>query len=241
MTGHTFARANQMVFSIPDNDFGTSKNADNRHVALKGSLSNLRQYTGQRQPLSASIRGAPATSFFAALNVVFFIGVLITGGTDGRAGLLNLIDWGAKFGPLIADGEYWRLALPMFLHVGFFHLLTNLFGLIIFGSMVERIFGARNFVALYLAAGVIGNVASFVAGPNLSVGASGAVFGIFGAFGVYLLLNRRLRSQAPAYFALGLVFGMDRRISQQIFQLTFKNHAAKIFRFRRGPQRGQAN
>ena len=94
-----------MVFSIPDNDFGTSKNVDNRDVALKGSLSNLRQYTGQRQPLSASIRGAPATSFFAALNVVFFIGVLITGGTDGRAGLLNLIDWGAKFGPLIADGE----------------------------------------------------------------------------------------------------------------------------------------
>ena len=206
-----------MVFSIPDNDFGTSKNADNRHVALKGSLSNLRQYTGQRQPLSASIRGAPATSFFAALNVVFFIGVLITGGTDGRAGLLNLIDWGAKFGPLIADGEYWRLALPMFLHVGFFHLLTNLFGLIIFGSMVERIFGARNFVALYLAAGVIGNVGSFVAGANLSVGASGAVFGIFGAFGVYLLLNRRLLGQVGrqqltsigVIVAINIVFGLS--------------------------------
>ena len=177
----------------------------------------MRQYTGQRQPFSASIRGAPATSFFVAANLLFFVGVLFTGGTDGRAGLLNLIDWGAKFGPLIADGEYWRLVLPMFLHVGFFHLLTNLFGLIIFGSMVERIFGARNFVAIYLAAGVIGNVASFVAGPNLSVGASGAVFGIFGAFGVYLLLNRRLLGQVGrqqltsigVIVAINIVFGLS--------------------------------
>lgn len=142
---------------------------------------------------------------------------MIKGGTDGRQGTQNLIDLGAKFGPFIADGEYWRLALPMFLHVGFFHLLTNLFGLIIFGSMVERIFGPRNFVAIYLAAGVMGNVASFVAGPNISVGASGAVFGIFGAFGMYLLLNRRLLGQVGrqqltsigVIVAINIVFGLS--------------------------------
>jgi membrane associated rhomboid family serine protease len=83
----------------------------------------------------------------------------------------------------------------MFLHVGFFHMLTNLFGLVIFGSMVERIFGTRNFIITYLMAGIMGNVISFLAGPNLGVGASGAVFGILGAFGVYLLLNRRLLGQ----------------------------------------------
>ena len=116
---------------------------------------------------------------------------MLTGGT----GTQNLIDWGAKYGRYIAEGEYWRLVLPMFLHVSFFHMLTNLFGLVIFGSMVERIFGTWNFVVIYLMAGILGNVVSFLAGPNLGVGASGAVFGILGAFGVYLLLNRRLLSQ----------------------------------------------
>ncbi len=116
---------------------------------------------------------------------------MLTGGT----GTQNLIDWGAKYGRYIAEGEYWRLVLPMFLHVSFFHMLTNLFGLVIFGSMVERIFGTWNFVVIYLMAGILGNVVSFLAGPNLGVGASGAVFGILGAFGVYLLLNRRLLGQ----------------------------------------------
>ncbi len=171
----------------------------------------MRHYASQRQPLAASISGAPATSIFVAINVLFFIGVMITGGTDGRAGIQNLIDWGAKYGPFIAEGEYWRLVLPMFLHIGFFHLLTNLFGLVIFGSMVERIFGTRNFVAIYLAAGVMGNVASFVAGPHLSVGASGAVFGIFGAFGMYLLLNRRLLGQVgrQQLTSIGVIVGIN--------------------------------
>jgi rhomboid protease GluP len=123
-----------------------------------------------------------------ALNVLFFFGVMLTGGSTTQ----NLLNWGAKYGPYIAEGEYWRLFLPMFLHVGFFHMATNLFGLVIFGSMVERIFGGRNFAVVYVTAGVMGNVVSYFAGPNPGVGASGAVFGLLGAFGVYLLMNRRL-------------------------------------------------
>jgi len=74
-------------------------------------------------------------------------------------------------------------------------MLTNIFGLVFFGSMVERIFGTRNFVVIYLTAGVMGNAVSFLAGPNPGVGASGAVFGILGAFCIYLLLNRRMLGQ----------------------------------------------
>jgi len=149
------------------------------------------QQTDQQKSLPASIKGSPATSAFVAINVLFLVAVMFTGGT----GTKNLLSWGAKYGPYIADGEYWRLVLPMFLHVGFFHMLTNIFGLVFFGSMVERIFGTRNFVVIYLTAGVMGNTVSFLAGPNPGVGASGAVFGILGAFCIYLLLNRRMLGQ----------------------------------------------
>lgn len=125
------------------------------------------------------------------LNILLFLAVQATGGPSTQ----NLLNWGAKYGPYIAEGEYWRLAMPMFLHVGFFHLLTNLFGLVIFGSMVERTFGSRNFMVIYLTAGVMGNAVSYLAGPNPGVGASGSVFGILGAFGIYLVLNRRLLGQ----------------------------------------------
>ena len=134
------------------------------------------------------IGGAPAAFTFVAINILFFFGVMVTGGASTQ----NLINWGAKVGCYIAEGEYWRLVVPMFLHVSFLHLLMNLFAIVIFGSMVERTFGTMNFVGIYLAAGLMGNVASFVAGPATGVGASGAVFGIIGAFGIYLLLNRRL-------------------------------------------------
>jgi rhomboid protease GluP len=122
---------------------------------------------------------------------LFFLGILATGGSNTQ----NLLNWGAKYGPYIAEGEYWRLFMPMFLHVGLFHMATNLFGLVIFGSMVEKVFGSVRFTALYLMAGILGNAVSYLAGPNPGVGASGAVFGILGAFGVYLLMNRRILGQ----------------------------------------------
>ena len=167
----------------------------------------MRQYPNQRQSFTANISRTPVTSAIAGLNILFFLGVLVTGG----AGTQNLLDWGAKYGPYIAEGQYWRLFLPMFLHVGFFHLLTNLFGLVIFGSMVEQIFKSRNFLIVYLLAGVMGNVASYLAGPLPGVGASGSVFGIFGAFGVYLLLNRRALGQQgrQQLTSIGLIIAIN--------------------------------
>ena len=167
----------------------------------------MNQYFGKRQPFAASISGAPATTVIVILNIGLFIGVLVTGGADTQ----NLVKWGAKYGPSIADGQYWRLLVPVFLHAGFFHLLTNLFGLVIFGSMVERTFGTKNFIAIYLAAGIIGNVVSFLAGPNPGVGASGGVFGIVAAFGVYLLLNRKLLGQmgSQQLTSIGLIVSIN--------------------------------
>lgn len=147
---------------------------------------------------SISLRGTPVTVVLLAVNVLVWIALEATGGSQNS---LNLLRFGAKYGPDIAAGEWWRLVLPMFLHIGFFHLLANSIGLLVFGGMVERIFGSVTFTAIYLVAGVMGNLFSYWAdigiyhSTPIGAGASGAVFGIVGAFGSYLLLNRHVLGQ----------------------------------------------
>ncbi len=143
----------------------------------------------QQTILGGSLSGAPVTVALVAINVLVYLLLTATGGSQDN---VNLYRWGAKYGPALADGEWWRLVLPIFMHIGFFHLLTNSIGLLIFGSMAERLLGSPAYLAIYLVTGILGNVASFVSSPALGAGASGAVFGVIGAFAVYLLLNRRI-------------------------------------------------
>ncbi len=80
-----------------------------------------------------------------ALNILVFIAATAAGGTDNPEVLL---DFGALFGPLIADGEYWRLFTAMFLHIGIAHLAFNGFALFIFGGLVERLYGHVRFILI---------------------------------------------------------------------------------------------
>ena len=155
--------------------------------------------TSDRGSLGAPLSGSPVTVTLVTLNVLVFLLLEGTGYVSDMLGgsmdSVTLYLWGAKYGPAIADGEWWRLVLPIFMHIGWFHLLTNSIGLLIFGSMAERIFGSFAYLAIYLVSGIVGNVTSFVMTPALGAGASGAVFGVIGAFGVYLLLNRKVMGE----------------------------------------------
>ncbi|WP_236008166.1 rhomboid family intramembrane serine protease [Levilactobacillus andaensis] len=93
-----------------------------------------------------------------------------------------LITFGAKVNALIQQGEWWRLFTPMFLHIGFTHILMNMITLYFVGIQIEAAFGHTRFLAMFLIAGIGGNVASFCFSDSLSAGASTAIFGLFGAF-----------------------------------------------------------
>jgi rhomboid protease GluP len=86
--------------------------------------------------------------------------------------------------------EYWRLITPIFLHAGLPHLLINGMSLYFVGTLYERSVGRWRFLAVYMLAGIGGNVLSLAALSDLGVGASGAIFGIFGGLGVYAYVNR---------------------------------------------------
>ncbi|MBE3570727.1 MAG: rhomboid family intramembrane serine protease [Bacillales bacterium] len=129
------------------------------------------------------------TYLFIAVQVAVFLLMEMNGGSTNTD---TLIRFGAKFNPLILNGEWWRFFTPIFLHIGLLHLLMNTMALYYLGTMVEKIFGRWRFLWIYLFSGFLGSVASFVFTPNLSAGASGAIFGCFGALLFFGFVNRSL-------------------------------------------------
>jgi membrane associated rhomboid family serine protease len=96
---------------------------------------------------------------------------------------------GVLFGPLVAEGEWWRLLSAAFLHYGPVHLAMNMLVLYLFGPALEAVLGPARFLLLYLTAGLAGSAGALVMSPESpTVGASGAIYGLFGAI---LLLERQ--------------------------------------------------
>ena len=132
----------------------------------------------------------PFTWGFFAIN--FFLGVLLIILNASQKREL-LLDFGAMYSPLIVSGEYLRLLSAMFLHAGFVHLLFNLIGLVIFGRINERLFGRVKFFWLYVLTGISASSTSYLFNDvGISIGASGAIFGMMGAMISFFVINRRL-------------------------------------------------
>ena len=134
---------------------------------------------------------APVTPALVALNVAMFVVMALAG-----AGVLAPhgevpIRWGSNFGPLTTDGEWWRLFTSMFVHFGVVHLAVNMLALWDAGGLVERLYGSAHFLVVYVASGIAGALASVAWNPWVnSAGASGAIFGVFGALLAYVLDRR---------------------------------------------------
>jgi len=161
-----------------------------------------------------------ATRGLIAANVAAFgFEVARTGSLNGPSAQ-EMIALGGNFGPLSCSGESWRLASAMFLHYGAIHLGMNMVCLYQI-AVVERLLGRAQFLALYLAAGLVGGFASVATFPHsVSAGASGAVFGMFGAFTAIMVVRRKqidpgtwrqtMRSLGT-FFAINLAFGLSQR------------------------------
>ncbi len=106
-----------------------------------------------------------------------------------------LYDWG-KINALIREGEYYRLFTAMFLHLDLMHIFFNGWALLMLGRDVEGLYGTARFALIYLLGGLTGSLASLVFTDALSVGASGAIFAVFGADMVYFYLHRDLHGRA---------------------------------------------
>ena len=158
--------------------------------------------------IPTSLLGGPARKPFVtwsliAANTVMWLAMEGAGGSDDTDVLL---DFGAMYGPFIANGDYWRLFSGMFLHVGLVHLLFNNIGLLIFGRMVEQVFGHGRFAIIYVTAGLAGGVASYLFNSiAVAAGASGAVFGVLGALAGFFLVRRDILGELGRQNLSGLL------------------------------------
>lgn len=163
------------------------------------------------------------TVFLLTANLLLFGMTLVAsqqrgGGFDARSlfggiDAYTLVRFGAKYGFLIAAGEWWRFVTPIFLHGGLIHLAFNTWVLFDLGPAVESLYGSQKFMVLYVLSGIASFVASFLWRPNaISIGASGAIFGLIGAMIAYGYRQRQstgdsVKNMFVRWAMYGLLYG----------------------------------
>jgi len=133
----------------------------------------------------------------------------------------QLLKAGGEFGPSFADGQWWRALTSMFLHAGPLHLAFNMWAFYSVGPLTERVFGNRAFLAVYLLSGIGGSLASLAWSPlSVGVGASGAIFGVYGALLAFMVLHRGVfppaylaqrRNSIIGFIGYNVVFGLSQK------------------------------
>ena len=143
-----------------------------------------------------------------------------------------LVDMGALYGPFtVLKGEWWRLFTAMFLHAGMTHLLMNMFSLYIIGRGAEMYFDTKSYLSIYLFSGLLGGLASLYMHPvSVGIGASGAIFGVFGALAGFFLAHReRIAAHSKAFMKdFAIIIGINLVIGFSIPSVDVSAHLAGL-------------
>jgi len=165
------------------------KNSAETAQSFLNSLTEEREF----QERLKSLAPTPWVTYaIIAINALVWLVTLANGASILNAPAEKLLVWGGNAASEVQRGEWWRLATAIFLHNGMMHILMNMIGLFGAGIMLERIYGHRLYCLIYFGSGLIGSALSlhFSAQYAVSVGASGAVFGVTGAMLVGIFQHR---------------------------------------------------
>lgn len=153
------------------------------------------------------IRYYPVVSTIVILHIVLWLLMSVGIGDP-------ILRWGIGHNlSIYLLDQYWRFITPVFLHLDLTHMLFNSFALVLFGPALERMLGKFKFVFIYLLTGVIGEIGTYIINPlnsSYHLGASGAIYGLFGIYLFMVFLRKQLISRTDAQivltiFAIGLV------------------------------------
>jgi rhomboid protease GluP len=144
----------------------------------------------------------------------------------------ELVDLGALYGPYtVQDGQWWRLGSAMFLHGGTTHLLMNMFSLYLIGRGAEMYFDTKSYLSIYLFSGLLGGMVSLYMHPaSVGVGASGAIFGVFGALaGFYLAHRGQIAEHSKAFMKdFAIIMGINMVLGFSIEAIDVSAHVGGL-------------
>jgi len=128
------------------------------------------------------------TMSIIAINIILYIITAIMSKNILDINAYVLLYMGGNYGALVSHGQVWRLLTCAFLHGGIIHIFCNMYALYALGPQIEILFGRVKYIIIYLLSAIGGSLLSYKFSPSsLSIGASGAIFGLFGAMVVFVL------------------------------------------------------
>ncbi|NFG25358.1 rhomboid family intramembrane serine protease [Clostridium botulinum] len=162
---------------------------DNSCEPLKNIITNINK--SPEFKFNKYLINKKSTLILIAINVIVFLLTVFISRSILTIDTNVLLNFGAKYNPLIYQGEVWRLVTCAFLHVGITHLLFNMYALYILGPQVEKIFGIKKYLIIYFVSAITSSSLGVALNKNtISVGASGAIFGLLGAILVFSIKQR---------------------------------------------------
>jgi rhomboid protease GluP len=147
---------------------------------------------GTTEKASARAAFSPTVTLsLLSLNILVYLAMGLSGVSWNEPSLRDAVRWGADFGPLTLSGDWWRVLTSTFVHFGILHIGFNMWCLWSLGRTLEFFMGRKGFVLTYIASGCAASLASLAWDPwRVSAGASGAIFGVAGAWASYLLFKK---------------------------------------------------
>ena len=202
-------------------------------ISIQSVVAEEQERVERRYARALFSRATPVTYALLAANVgVFLLMAIVSGGSEDTD---TLIAFGAKTNRLLQSGEWFRLITPIFIHAGLLHLLLNSYALWVVGTQVEKLYGSARFLLIYLLSGVGGVAGSYFGQIILqkpfdppSVGASGAIFGLFGVLAVF---GFRYRRELPPAIRRAMTAGVLPVIAVNLiigFSIRFIDNSAHI-------------
>jgi len=161
------------------------------HTAIPEPLTQRSVPSRPRSPYTITIA-------LIAINVLVFLAMVASGVSLTQPTTRDILAWGGDFGPAtLGAHQYWRLLTSCFLHFGIIHIGMNMYVLYLIGPFIETVFGRVRYLLLYFIAGLAGSIVSVYVHPlAVGAGASGAIFGLYGAVFGFLLIRRRTLNPA---------------------------------------------
>ena len=192
---------NMLIYSLRDKKVVYSSSSCKLLIPIINEIDTKKKRNNKRDKYMM------LTNILIAVNLLVFLISAWISKNIFNIDIYTLIIMGAKVNSLIDKGQVWRLITCAFLHGGLIHIFFNMYALKILGPEIEYVYGKIKYLVIYLLSAIAASIFSYIFGPqSVSVGASGAIFGLFGSMLIFGIKHRKQMGKAYMMNILQVIF-----------------------------------